>query len=134
MALAPFLPIVAILGMILGSTRAFNKILAPILQDPSNTYDGFLKQLIDGSMKVAEGEIPVKDRFTRAFVVSDKLVNAIRPEVLEEFSKELSEKMSLENPDNIVPVHFIENELKKFLNVKFDINPAITLKNTNKND
>ena len=134
MALAPFLPIVAILGMILGSTRAFNKILAPILQDPSNTYDGFLKQLIDGSMKVAEGEIPVKDRFTRAFVVSDRLVAAIRPEVLEEFSKELSEKMSLENPDNIVPVHFIENELKKFLNVKFDINPAITLKNTNKND
>ena len=120
--------------MILGSTRAFNKILEPILKKPLTTYEEFLKSLIDTSMKVAEGEIPVKDRFTRAFVVSDKLVNAIRPEVLEEFSKELSEKMSLENPDNIVPVHFIENELKKFLNIKFDINPAITLKNTNKND
>ena len=134
MALAPFFPIAAILGMILGSTRAFNKILEPILKKPLTTYEEFLKSLIDTSMKVAEGEIPVKDRFTRAFVVSDKLVNAIRPEVLEEFSKELSEKMSLENPDNIVPVHFIENELKKFLNIKFDINPAITLKNTNKND
>lgn len=128
MALAPFFPIAAILGIILGSTRAFNKILAPILQDSSNTYDGFLKQLIDGSMRVAEGEIIVKDRFTRAFVVSDRLVAAIRPEVLEEFSKQLSEKMSSESLDNVVPVHYIENELKKFLNDKFGVRPEIPLK------
>lgn len=128
MALAPFFPIAAILGMILGSTRAFNKILAPILQDSSDTYDGFLKQIIDGSMKVAEGEIPVKDRFTRAFVVSDRLVAAIRPEVLKNFSDDLSKRMSLEDPDKIVPDNYIENELKSFLNKNFDVNPPIPLK------
>jgi len=128
MALAPFFPIAAILGMILGSTRAFNKILAPILQDSSDTYDGFLKQIIDGSIKVAEGEIPVKDRFTRAFVVSDRLVAAIRPEVLKNFSDDLSKRMSLEDPDKIVPDNYIENELKSFLNKKFDVNPPIPLK------
>ena len=128
MALAPFFPIAAILGMILGSTRAFNKILAPILQDSSDTYDGFLKQIIDGSMKVAEGEIPVKDRFTRAFVVSDRLVAAIRPEVLKNFSEDLSKRMSLEDPDKIVPDNYIENELKSFLNKNFDVNPPIPLK------
>lgn len=128
MALAPFFPIAAIFGMILGSTRAFNKIIAPILQDSSETYEGFLKQLIDRSMKVAEGEIPVKDRFTRAFVVSDKLVSAIRPEVLQQFSNFLSKKMSAQNPDSIVPEHYIENELKDFLNQNFDVIPPIPLK------
>jgi hypothetical protein len=128
MALAPFFPIAAIFGIIFGSTRAFNKILAPILQDSSHSYEGFLKSFIDSSMKVAEGEIPVKDRFTRVFVVSDRLVAAIRPEVLQQFSFELSKKMSMENPDIIVPEHYIENELKQFLNQNFDVNPRIPLK------
>jgi hypothetical protein len=128
MALAPFFPIAAILGMIFGSTRAFNKILAPILQDASSTYEGFLKQLIDRSMKVAEGEIPVKVRFTRAFVVSDNLVAAIRPEVLQQFSIELSKKMSLENPNKIVPENYIEDELKDYINQNFDVEPPIPLK------
>jgi len=128
MALAPFFPIAAIFGMILGSTRAFNKILAAILQDSSTTYEGFLKQLIDRSMKVAEGEIPVKDRFTRAFVVSDNLVAAIRPEVLQQFSIELSNRMSKEDPNMVVPDNYIENELKEFLNRNFDVNPPIPLK------
>ena len=128
MALAPFFPIAAIFGMIFGSTRAFNKILAPILQDSSHSYEGFLKSFIDSSMKVAEGEIPVKDRFIRAFVVSDRLVAAIRPEVLQQFSFELSKKMSMENPDMVVPEHYIENELKQFLNQNFDVNPRIPLK------
>ena len=128
MALAPFFPIAAILGIILGSTRAFNKILAPILQDSSDTYEGFLKQLIERSMKVAEGEIPVKDRFTRAFVVSDKLVSAIRPEVIQNFSNSLSLKMSLEDPDKEVPENYIENELKDYINKNFEVNPPIPLK------
>lgn len=128
MALAPFYPIAAVLGIILGSTRAFNKILAPILQDSSSTYEGFLRQLIDGSMKVAEGEIPVKDRFTRAFVVSDRLVAAIRPEVLQQFSQYLSQKMASEDQDATVPDHYIENELKDFINKNFDVNPPIPLK------
>jgi hypothetical protein len=131
MVISPFFPIAAIFGMILGSTRAFNKILAPILQDSSTSYEGFLKQLIDRSMKVAEGEIPVKDRFTRAFVVSDNLVAAIRPEVLQQFSNELSKKMSLLDPNRTVPEHYIENELKEFLNKNFDVNPAIPLKGEN---
>ena len=128
MALAPFFPIVAVLGIILGSTRAFNKILAPILQDSSDTYEGFLKQLIERSIKVAEGEIPVKDRFTRAFVVSDKLVSAIRPEVIQSFSNSLSLKMSLEDSDKEVPENYIENELKDYLNKNFEVNPPIPLK------
>ena len=128
MALAPFFPIAAVLGIILGSTRAFNKIIAPILQDSSDTYEGFLTKLIKKSMNIAEGEIPVKDRFTRAFVVSDKLVAAIRPEVLQNFSNSLSLKMSIEDTNKEVPENYIENELKDYLNKNFEVNPPIPLK------
>ena len=128
MALAPFFPLAAVFGIIFGSTRAFNKILAPILNDPADDYESFLKALINRGMQVAEGEIPVKDRFTRAFVVSDNLIAAIRPEVLQKFATELSKKMAAENPDKVVPHDYIENEFKRFLNEKFDVDPPILTK------
>jgi len=129
MALAPFFPIVAIIGYILGSSRAFNKIIAPILADPGSDYPTFLKKVIDSTMRVAEGDLTTpKDRFTRAFVVSDRLVEAIKPEVLQKFSIFLSEKMSLMDPLTEVPDHYIENELKKYLNDHYSIDPEIPLK------
>ncbi len=130
MALAPFFPIVAIIGYILGSSRAFNKVIAPILADPGHDYPSFLKKVIDASMRVAEGDLTTeKDRFTRAFVVSDRLVEAIKPEVLQQFSLFLSEKMILENPDSPVPDNYIENELKSYINEHYGVNPEIPLKN-----
>lgn len=129
MALAPFFPIVAIIGYILGSSRAFNKVIAPILADPGNDYPAFLKKVIDSSMRVAEGDLATpKDRFTRAFVVSDRLIEAIKPEVLQKFSLFLSDKMSLMDPLTEVPEHYIENELKKYLNDHYGIDPEIPLK------
>ncbi len=130
MALAPFFPVIAIVGYILGSSRAFNKVIAPILAEPGNDYPSFLKKVIDASMRVAEGDFTdEKDRFTRAFVVSDRLVEAIKPEVLQKFSLFLSEKMSLENPDLPVPDNYIENELKSYINQHYGVNPQIPLKN-----
>lgn len=130
MALAPFFPIVAIIGYILGSSRAFNKIIAPILAEPGNDYPAFLKKVIDASMRVAEGDLTIyeKDRFTRAFVVSDNLIDAIKPEVLQKFSLYLSEKMSLENPEEAVPDNYVENELKSYINDEFGVDPKIPLK------
>jgi len=128
-ALAPFYPVIAIAGYILGSSRAFNKVIAPILSEPGNDYPSFLKKIIDASMRVAEGDFTdEKDRFTRSFVVSDRLVEAIKPEVLQKFSLFLSDKMSLENSDSPVPDNYIENELKSYLNEHFGIDPQIPLK------
>lgn len=129
MALAPFFPILAIVGYILGTSRAFNKVIAPILADPGNDYPGFLNKLITSTMKIAEGEIiPTKDRFSRAFVVSDNLIEALKEEVLREFAKYLSNKMSKEDRDLEVPDNYIDNELKTFLNKKYNISPEIPLK------
>jgi hypothetical protein len=128
MVLAPFFPVLAMAGYIFGTTRAFNKIITPIITDPGTNYPIFLNKLISSSMKVAEGEIPTKDRFTRAFVISDKITDAIRTDVLQEFAIFLSVKMSKEDPEKEVPENYIENELKTYLNDKFDIDPQIPLK------
>lgn len=129
MILAPFFPILAIVGYILGTSRAFNKVIAPILADPGSDYPSFLNKLVTSTMKIAEGEIiPTKDRFSRAFVVSDNLVDAIKEEVLRDFASYLSTKMSRKNPDEEVPEHYIENQLKRYLNVRFDVEPEIPLR------
>jgi hypothetical protein len=129
MLLAPFFPILAIFGYVLGTSRAFNKVVAPILADPGHDYPDFLKKVIDATMRIAEGDLTTeKDRFTRAFVVSDRLVEAIKPEVLQRFSLELSEKMANMDSNMEVPQHYIENELKDYLNRNFEVNPEIPLK------
>lgn len=131
LALAPWYPVIAVIGSIFGASRIFHKIFDPIFHylNPQSKYTDFLKKMIDTYMIIPEGEIPLKDRFTRAFVVSDRLVEAIKPEVLDEFSKYLSEKMAMENEDTEVPEYYIENELKSYLNNRYDIDPNIPLKN-----
>lgn len=129
--MAPFFPILAILGYIFGTSRAFNKIITPILTDPGKDYPDFLRRIIDNTMKIAEGDLSSleKDRFIRAFVVSDRLVDAIKPDVLRIFSIELSKKMSEINPDTEVPNNYVDSELKTFLNDNYNIDPKIPLKN-----
>jgi hypothetical protein len=129
MALAPFFPILAIVGYILGTSRAFNKVIAPILADPGSDYPEFLNKLIISTMKIAEGEIiPTKDRFSRAFVVSDGIVNMLSEPVLRDFAAYLSSVMENQDQDGEVPDHYIENELKSYLNKRYDIYPPIPLR------
>jgi hypothetical protein len=130
MALAPFFPILAIVGYILGTSRAFNKVIAPILADPGNDYPSFLRRLINSTMNIAEGDLSTveKDRFMRAFVITDRTTDMLKPELLREFSIYLSNKMSLMEADLEVPEHYIENELKKYLNKNYNIDPKIPLK------
>lgn len=128
--LAPFYPMLAVVGVILGTSRTFNKIIKPLFKnlDSESKYVDFLKTMVFYYMKVPEGEVSIKDRFSRAFVVEDRLIDAIKPEVVDDFTKQLSEKMLEEPEDKEVPDHYIENELRKFLNETFDVDPEIPLK------
>jgi hypothetical protein len=130
MALAPFFPIMALVGLAFGSTRLFNRITKPIFQnlDTDSKYVDFLKSFVQVAAKVPEGEVDVKDRFTRAFVVEDRLIDALKPEVVDAFASYLSKKMEAEPEDMSVPDHYIENELKQYLNDNFDVSPEIPLK------
>jgi len=129
-ALAPFFPILAIIGVIFGLSRAFNKVFDPIFNmlQPDSKYSDFLKSLINTYMKIPEGNVKLKDRFSRAFVVSDRFIDIIKPEIIDNFTTYLSSKMEEELDSNRVPDHYIENELKLFINDEFDINPEIPLR------
>lgn len=130
LALAPFFPILAVVGLIFGTSRLANRLLKPILSniDSDSKYLDFLNTTIQTVMRLPEGEVAVKDRFSRAFVVADRLIEAIRPEVIDDFTRQLSRKMA-EQPDDLeVLDHYVENELKQYLNDRFDVDPEIPLK------
>jgi hypothetical protein len=128
--LAPFYPVVAIVGLILGTSRTFNKLIKPLFNhlDSESKYVDFLKTMVFYYMKFPEGEVSLKDRFSRAFVVTDRLIDAVKPEVIESFTKNLVAQMESEPDDKPVPDHYIENELKKYLNDNYDVDPRIPLK------
>jgi hypothetical protein len=128
--LAPFFPVVAIVGLILGTSRTFNKLIKPLFNnlDSDSKYVDFLKTMVFYYMKFPEGEVNLKDRFSRAFVVTDRLIDAIKQETIDAFTKNLVEKMEAEPDDKPVPDHYIENELKKYLNDNYDVDPQIPLK------
>ena len=130
LALAPFFPILAVVGLVFGTSRLANKFLKPILADidSDSRYLDFLNTTIQTVMKVPEGEVAVKDRFSRAFVVSDRLIEALKPEVIDDFTRMLSRKMALQPDDAPVPDHYVENELKQYINDRFDVDPEIPLK------
>jgi hypothetical protein len=130
LSLAPFFPVLAIVGTIFGSSRLVHRVFDTLFEylEPQSKYTDFLKKTIDTYMMLPEGEVPLKDRFSRAFVVSDRLIDALKPEVVNDFTVFISNKMEKEDDNKLVPDHYIENELKKYLNDSFDINPEIPLK------
>jgi hypothetical protein len=130
LSLAPFFPILAIIGTIIGSSRLAHKVFDTIFGylSSESKYTDFLKKTVDVYMILPEGNIPLKDRFSRAFVVSDGLIDAIKPEVINDFTTFISMKMSNEDENTEVPEHYIENELKNYLNNRFNVNPEIPLK------
>ena len=128
--LAPFYPVLAIVGLVLGTSRTFNKLIKPLFNNlnSDSKYVDFLKTMIFYYMKFPEGEVNLKDRFSRAFVVTDRLIDAIKQETIDDFTKSLVGKMDAEPDDKPVPDHYIENELKKYLNDNYDVDPQIPLK------
>lgn len=130
LALIPFFPTLAIVGAIFGSSRDAHKIFNVVFEylNPSSKYTDFLKKMVDTYMKIPEGNVNLKDRFSRAFVVSDRLIDALKPEVINEFTNFVVDKMNNEDDNIDVPLHYIENELKEYLNNNFDVNPKIPLR------
>jgi hypothetical protein len=129
LAFAPFFPILAVVGSIFGASRMFHRVFDPLFDylDPNTKYSHFLKRMVDIYMKIPEGEVEFKDRFTRAFVVSDGFIDIIKPEILDNFSTYISKKIENMDENDAVPKHFIENELKSYLNNKYKIFPPIVL-------
>ena len=131
MALAFFYFPLWLAANVLGASRALNKVLQPLLKNPENNYNDFLVKLVKGTMAIMEGEIKYvmgDDWYYNAFVMDDNLIKMVRKDVLRLFAIELANTMENEDDKKVVPHHYVENELKKFLNEKFGITPAMELK------
>lgn len=119
-----FVPQLFLPGMVAASVRAINKILAPSLTETEN-YKTFWGKAILKSFKVAEGEINLSDPLTKIFFISDGLMTMMDDKYKVKFAKYIADLAAEKPNDEEVPDYFVENELRKWVNDKFLLNPPI---------
>lgn len=128
-----FVPQLFIAGAIAGAVRAVNKILAPSLVETEN-YKTFWGKAILKSFKIAEGEINLSDPLSKIFFISDGLMTMLDDKYKVKFAKHIA-NIASEKPDNEeVPEYFVENELRKWINDKFLLNPPLPPKTDSSTD
>lgn len=126
--LAPIFFPIWLMSQILGATRAFNKILIPALNMEPDTYDSFLKNIITKTMNLAEGDIkPLlgKDWYYDVFYVHDGLTKMVKQVYIYEFTIFICEEIKKKNDNQVVPHYWLDNEFRKWLNNKFDLDLPI---------
>ena len=123
-----FFPQIAIAGFIGSSLRALNKIIRPTLLSTSN-YKKWWAKVITKSLDVSEGELSISDPISKIFFISDGLLTMLSEKHKIEFSDYISELAANKPDDEPVPDFFVENELRKWVNNKFLLDPPLELKN-----
>ena len=119
-----FLPQVAFAGMSAAVLRAINKILKPTLTE-TQSYKTWWGKTILKMMEAAEGDLPLSDPFTRTFFISDGLMNLMDEENKVKFARYIAELASTKPDDEPVPDLFVENELRKWVNKRFLLDPPL---------
>lgn len=133
-ALAPVFFPVWLIAQILGSTRALNKILVPVLKLNNHRYSDFIENLILKVVDATEGEFErllVEDWFYKSFAVQRGLIMMVRKEHIIHFAYYLSKKMEYLDDNALVPPYFVENEFRTYMNKKFELEPQLPLKKSN---
>jgi hypothetical protein len=119
-----FIPQLFIAGTIAGAIRAANKILSPSLVETDN-YKTFWGKAILNSFKIAEGDIHLSDPLSKIFFISDGLMTMLDDRYKVKFAKHISSIANTKPDDEEVPEYFVENELRKWVNDKFLLNPSL---------
>lgn len=119
-----FFPQIAIAGFLGSSIRAFNKIIKPGLEDTRGYKSWWGKTLIK-LMDTVEGDIPHEDPISKIFFISDGLLFMLDRKYKLKFARYISELASNKPDNEPVPEYFVENELRKWINEKFLINPPL---------
>lgn len=122
-----FLPQLMIPGIIGGVVRAVNKILRPSLTETEN-YKTFWGKVVLKSFQIAEGDLQLTDPFSKIFFISDGLMTMMDDKYKVKFAKYIAELASEKPDDEEVPEYFVENELRRWINDKFLLNPPLPQK------
>ena len=120
-----FVPQLFVAGAVAGVARAINKILAPSLIETEN-YKTFWGKAILKSFKIAEGDINLSDPLSKIFFISDGLMTMLDDRYKVKFAKHIAELASEKPDDEEVPEYFVENELRRWVNDKFLLNPPLS--------
>ena len=128
-----FVPQLFIAGAIAGAVRAVNKILSPSLVETDN-YKTFWGRAILKSFKIAEGELNLSDPLTKIFFISDGLMTMLDDRYKVKFAKHIADIAESKPDDEEVPEYFVENELRKWINDKFLLDPALAPKTDDSTD
>jgi hypothetical protein len=122
--LSPIFFPIWLISQILGTTRAFNKILIPAFKIGRKNYNSFLMSIIN----IAEGDIkPLlgNDWYYDAFFVHDGLINMVRKEHLYEFTDFICIEIEKKDDDQIVPYYWLDDQFRIWLNNKFNLDLPI---------
>jgi len=122
-----FLPQLMIPSIIAGTVRVINKIIRPSLTETEN-YKTFWGKAVLKSFKIAEGEVNLTDPFSKIFFISDGLMTMMDDKYKVKFAKYIADIASKMPDDEEVPEYFVENELRRWINDKFLLNPPLSMK------
>ena len=120
-----FVPQLFVAGAVAGVARAINKILAPSLIETEN-YKTFWGKAILKSFKIAEGDINLSDPLSKIFFISDGLMTMLDDRYKVKCARHMAELASAKPDDEEVPEYFVENELRRWVNDKFLLNPPLS--------
>lgn len=122
-----FLPQLALAGFLGATLRAMNKIFKPILTETTN-YKTWWGKTVLKMFDLVEGELNPRDPFSRIFFISDGLMNMLDEENKVKFARYIAEVASEKPDDEPVPEFFVENELRKWVNQRFVLDPPLPFK------
>lgn len=119
-----FLPQLALAGFISSSVRALNKIFRPTLTE-TTSYKTWWGKTVMRMFDFAEGELNTEDPLSRIFFISDGLMTLMSDTYKIKFAHYISNLAESKPDDEEVPEYFVENELRKWINDKFILNPPL---------
>ena len=128
-----FFPQLAIAGFTGSILRAFNKIFRPGLEETTG-YKTWWGKTIMTIFNLVEGELGVGDPLSKIFFISDGLMTMLDDKLKVKFARYIAEIASEKSDDEEVPEYFVENELRKYLNEKFLLDPPLSPKEIKKDD
>jgi hypothetical protein len=119
-----FIPQLIIAGVIGSAARAINKIIRPTLEE-TTSYKTWWGKVVMKSFDLVEGELGLSDPLSKIFFISDGLMTMMDNKYKVKFSRYIANLASEKPDDEVVPEYFVENELRKWVNDKFLLNPPL---------
>ena len=123
-----FLPQISLAGFLSSGLRAANKIFRPTLTETTN-YKTWWGRAVMKAFDMVEGDLKINDPFSRIFFISDGLMTMLNDRYKIKFARHISELASQMPESEEVPEFFVENELRKWLNEKFLLDPPLPTRN-----